>query len=144
MKVLLVESDPAFGVVIHDALTAEYPEIAMETVPDCPGAMRCLNFKSYDLVLLDIASPCNESLVCLAAIRKDFPLTAVVVISGLIPEALRQDVLKAGADEYSVKHAVAATLPHVVWSAIERRRNALLTKDKVRKLQDELRGVMHV
>lgn len=102
--VLVVEDDDATRTFLADNLTADGYEVL---VADCGrDALRLLETKFPDLVLLDVALPDTSGLELLRRVRggdglasRVNPATAVVVVSGHDAEIDRVRAFEAGADD---------------------------------------------
>lgn len=106
--VLIVEDDAATATFLADNLTADaYDVLLAESVRD---AMRQLEYKSPDVVLLDVGLPDGSGLEVLrrtraadgVASRLD-PSTPFLIISGHAGELDRVRGLQSGADDYLPK-----------------------------------------
>ena len=106
--ILVVEDDAATRTFLADNLVADgFDPLVAETARD---AMRQLEYKHPDLVILDLALPDGSGLDLLARVREADgvagridPETPVVVLSGRASELDRVRGFQRGADDYMVK-----------------------------------------
>jgi DNA-binding response OmpR family regulator len=101
MRLLLVEDDPLFGVILQGAFSK--PPFLTEWVSDGTVAIQRASEQAYDAILLDIGLPgCNGLEVCrrLRQVQVDTP---IVVVSGCADVAERVRALDYGADDFLVK-----------------------------------------
>lgn len=101
MRLLLVEDDPLFGVILQGAFAG--PPFVTEWVGDGRTAVRRASEQAYDTILLDVGLPgCDGLEVCqrLRSARVDTP---IVVVSGCTDVAERVKALDCGADDFVVK-----------------------------------------
>ena len=106
--ILVVEDDAATRTFLADNLVADgFDPLVAETARD---AMRQLEYKHPDLVILDLALPDGSGLDLLARVRaadgvagRVDPDTPVVVLTGRASELDRVRGFQRGADDYMVK-----------------------------------------
>ena len=126
MRVLYVEDDPQdFQLTLRDLSRAE-GEYLLERAGTIQEARVLLEQDpaAFDLVLVDLNLPDGTGINLLTHIREqNWPL-AVVVITGQGDEETAVTVLKAGAQDYLVKHTeYQAQLPGTLDSALQRFRS---------------------
>jgi two-component system OmpR family response regulator len=129
MRLLLVEDDPSFGVILEGAF-AKGPFVTEWVGDGLIGAKRARD-QAYDLILLDMALPgCDGLEVCrrLRSARIDTP---ILVLSGRGGLDERVRLLDAGADDFLVK---PIQLPELL-----ARVRALTRRGRSRHLSAELR-----
>ena len=134
MKVLYVEDNPIDSDLVQRTLAHSASDIHLDLVTSIAQAQARLagaDRESYDLVLADQRLPDGDGLSLLTAIRaRDLPV-AVVLLTGSGHEELVVAALKAGADDYVVKHGdYLSRLPTVLKLALERHR-----KEAARRLR---------
>jgi DNA-binding response OmpR family regulator len=106
--ILVVEDDAATRTFLADNLVADgFDPLVAETARD---ALRLLEYKHPDLVILDLALPDGSGLDLLARVRaadgvagRVDPETPVVVLTGRASELDRVRGFQRGADDYIVK-----------------------------------------
>jgi len=126
LRVLYVEDDPQdFELTLRDLSHAE-GKYQLEHAGTLQEAQVLLeqNNANFDLVLVDLNLPDGSGINLLSYIRERSLPLAVVVITGQGDEETAVAVLKAGAQDYLVKHAEYQTqLPGILESAVERFRS---------------------
>ena len=133
-RVLLVEDDPGFQLLIQRILERLDPPAQVETVEDGPSAVRLLAQDDFDLVLMDYSLPGRTGLEILKEISDDGMGVPVVMVTGMGNEQIAVEALKAGAYDYLVKSGDLKTaLPLVVQRVIEKVR----LEDGLRKFSEE-------
>lgn len=125
-KILLVDDNPKY---LRDALP--FYGYNVETAADGVQALKLLNKKHYDMVLLDVMMPNMNGWETLNAIRasKKTELIPVIMISAVNEEQKIITGLKTGADDYIVKPFI---LPNLLarMEAVLRRTNRQKTVEK--------------
>jgi len=111
-KVLVVDDDPDTGAVLSDLITAIGHEA--QWVSSSADALRAVALAAPDLVLLDVFMPGLSGLDALPSLRALAPGVPIVVVSGLMDEALARHALAHGAFDYVVKPVDMARLAEVV------------------------------
>ncbi|MCF3933024.1 response regulator [Acuticoccus sp. M5D2P5] len=136
-RLLLVEDNPADAALTEAILeTANFVPFETETAPSLNSALRTLREDEFDAVILDLNLPDSRGVDTLIALREDYPQVPVVVVSGVNPEGLRDEVLRHGAQEYIWKNEPDANfLARCILYAVERFR-AQEAHRQVRQLID--------
>ena len=100
-QVLIVDDDQLMRVMLKDAL-ADVPCVITEADSGTAGLARAAEVKPA-VMLLDLVMPGLSGMDLLGRVTRDFPHTAVVVLSSLDSESLVQQALDSGARGYLVK-----------------------------------------
>src|SRR5207244_3989475 len=136
--ILGVDDDLLMREALRDTLTAEGHEV--KTVESAAQAMAELEKQEWDIVLADLSLPRVSGLELLDRIKRSWPTTEVIVITGQGSIATAVDAIKRGAYHYLTKPFTAEEIIHLVHQALERRRLV----DRKERLEEELwqaRGV---
>ena len=107
MKILYVEDDARDADLTRRWLRTSAPHLEFEvvyTIQDAVARLQRLEIEPLDLVLTDVHLNDGDGLHLLKRIREDRLPLAVVVITGRGDEETAVASLKAGADDYVVKH----------------------------------------
>jgi PAS domain S-box-containing protein len=107
MKILYVEDDARDADLTRRWLRTRAPQLEFEvvyTIEDAVARLQRLETAPLDLVLTDVHLNDDDGLRLLKRIREDRLPLAVVVITGRGDEETAVAALKAGADDYVVKH----------------------------------------
>ncbi|MCX6030729.1 MAG: hybrid sensor histidine kinase/response regulator [Chloroflexi bacterium] len=126
MHILYVEDNPVDGDLTRRELARATPEHRLDVVITYQEALARLETPAaYDLVLADMRLPDGSGLELLAHIRERALPLAVVIITGGGDEETAVAVLKAGADDYVVKHAdYLMRLPLILEDALHHHRTS--------------------
>lgn len=120
-RILLTDDEPG----IRQSLSMFLERLGYEVIeaPTADGAIALLDQHVFDLVLSDIALPGSATgLDLLAAVRRRFPDTDVILMTGHMDLDFAINALKHGACDYFKKPFLFDELKHAVERAIERRR----------------------
>jgi signal transduction histidine kinase len=111
MKILLVEDDPAEAELIRESLrNSAYCDCEVSVAPTLAAALGCLADDDVDLVLLDLSLPDAAGLSAVTRLLDAAPLLPVVVLTDQRDGETAVGALRAGAQDYLVKHAVEPDL----------------------------------
>lgn len=100
-KILLVEDDASLAeIVVFNLELAGYD---IDHLVDGDIAWKQLQYKQYDLVLLDVMLPGLSGLEICRRLREQNPAQAIVMLTSLSSEYDRVNGLEIGADDYLVK-----------------------------------------
>lgn len=127
VHVLLVEDSAGDAFLAQELLAADTErDFVCTHVTRLSEAVEHLRQRAADAVLVDLGLPDARGLQAVRAIRATAPNVALVVLTGRqVDEGI--EAVRAGADDYLSKHALAAVpLARAICYAIERRR--LLTE----------------
>ena len=137
-RILGVDDDLLMREALRDTLSAEGHEV--QAVESAAQAMAELEKQEWDIVLADLSLPRVSGLELLDRIKRSWPATEVIVITGQGSIATAVDAIKRGAYHYLTKPFTAEEIIHLVHQALERRRLV----DRKERLEEELwqaRGV---
>ena len=99
-RVLIVDDDEQICFVASRALEA----IAIcDCAHDVAEAMRALQRQFYDLALVDVTLPGPSGMTLLDELRREWPQTVAVILSGLTDLSVAREALERGAFGYVVK-----------------------------------------
>ncbi|MEM8836199.1 MAG: response regulator, partial [Planctomycetota bacterium] len=123
MQALLVEDSPAdsmlFGAYLEDAPFISHVHRAKRL----SEALDALSARRFDLIILDLGLPDASGLEAFHAIRDHAPTSPVIVLTGLDDDALAQQAVHDGAQDFLLKPELdAAILARAARYAIERSR----------------------
>jgi two-component system, NtrC family, response regulator HydG len=125
--------------VIRDSCrqTLERSHYRVETAKNGIEALRALQQKAVDLVILDLKMPGLDGMEFLRRVRSDSPDLDVVVITGYSSVGSVVECMRLGAYDYLPKPFDAESLRLVVARAIEKRLLALENRALRQQLRDE-------
>ena len=101
MRVLVVEDDPALAVFLQKGLMLEGHEV--ERVSDGDAALEMAAQQAPDLVVLDLGLPRRDGTEVLEILRREFPGSLVLVLTGRNKVDERVRCLDLGADDFVLK-----------------------------------------
>ncbi|GCD76597.1 MAG: response regulator transcription factor [Thermaurantimonas sp.] len=118
-KILLVEDDTNFGLVLKDYLEINNFEVTLAR----DGIMGLNLFKSnnYDIIILDVMMPKKDGFSLAADIRAIDKVTPIIFLTA---KALKDDVIKgyqSGADDYIIKPFDSEILLHKIYALLNRK-----------------------
>ena len=119
---LIVEDDDTIRNALCDLFSEEHACRAVETAE---RALECLETESYDVVLTDGSLPGMSGRRLLERIRRRWPNTPVIIISGSDDDAYAQSLTRIGVFEYLKKPFQLEEVEESVNRAIARRREML-------------------
>jgi DNA-binding response OmpR family regulator len=100
-QLLLVEDDPAIADMVQ--LHLGEAGFAVHRESDSPGAMRAIDRRAWDLVLLDLTLPGGDGWDICRHVRESDARLPVIIVSARSSEAHRVLGLELGADDYLAK-----------------------------------------
>jgi PAS domain S-box-containing protein len=124
LRILHLEDDPDFADLVRALLAQDDLKAEVKRVGDRSSFDLALELETFDIILSDYHLPQFTGLEALAAVRKKYPHTPFILISGTIGENAAIESLKAGATDYVLKQRperLAAAVCRAVQEAEERR-----------------------
>src|SRR5438105_6591915 len=119
-RLLVVDDEPTICDALKVALSTD--GYVVQTVDNAIPAIAELEKQEYDVVLADLSLPRVSGLELLDRVKKSWPATEVIVITGQGSIATAVDAIKRGAYHYVTKPFTADEILHLVGQALERRR----------------------
>jgi DNA-binding NtrC family response regulator len=137
-RILAVDDDPLMREALHDALAAEGHTV--RTVETALAAVAELERGEIDLVLADLSLPRMSGLELLDKVKRSWPQTEVIVVTGKGSIATAVDAIKRGAYHYVTKPFAPDEILHLVAQALERR-HLRSRQDRLEAELSQARGV---
>jgi PAS domain S-box-containing protein len=103
MKILHLEDNPRDAALVHDVLTADWPDLVIKVVATRDDFLRELAGGGYDLVISDYQLPGFNGLEALQLVRERAPEVPLVFFSGTLGEESAIEAVRAGAADYVLK-----------------------------------------
>ncbi len=105
INILLVDDDPGDCRLVKLALakSRQPMEFAVETAGTLAEALRRLDSRNFDMVLLDLLLPDSQGLKTVDEVCRLYPQIPVVVLTILADENMGVEAIKVGASDYLVK-----------------------------------------
>jgi DNA-binding NtrC family response regulator len=119
-RILVVDDEPTICDALRVAITTD--GYAVQSAENAIQAIAELERQEFDVVLADLSLPRVSGLELLDRVKKSWPGTEVIVITGQGSIATAVDAIKRGAYHYVTKPFTADEILHLVGQALERRR----------------------
>ncbi|MDD5226054.1 MAG: diguanylate cyclase [Candidatus Omnitrophica bacterium] len=122
VRMLLVDDDPDFAKIIQISLRVDKRvSFEIETAHTLESALKILQKKNFQMILLDLGLPDSRGLETFEKIAAAHPEIACVILSGTDDEVLSLEAVKKGAQDYVVKGEVGSgVLARILSYALER------------------------
>ncbi len=117
-EILIVDDDEVIRDTLYDLLSQNH---RCQTAETAEAALTHLNSQSFDLLLTDISLPGLSGRELLSIVLERYPLTPVIVVSGLSDQGQAQALMKLGAFDYLLKPFRLEVVESSVSRAIETR-----------------------
>jgi two-component system, cell cycle sensor histidine kinase and response regulator CckA len=113
LRVLHLEDNRDYSALVESKLAAEgfKPELVCVETRDAFEA--ALKEKPFDIIIADYFLPTYDGLKALKLAREKSPHTPILLVSGTIGEEAAVESLRAGADDYVLKHWPERLVPAV-------------------------------
>jgi len=98
--ILIVDDDDVIRETLFELLSTNYKCEAAETAEE---ALAWLERASFRVVLTDISMPGLNGIELLDRVRREYPQTPVIIISGLSDQEHAEGLIELGAFEYLLK-----------------------------------------
>jgi two-component system response regulator HydG len=119
-RILVVDDEPTICDALRVAIGTD--GYAVQSAENAIQAIAELERQEFDVVLADLSLPRVSGLELLDRVKKSWPGTEVIVITGQGSIATAVDAIKRGAYHYVTKPFTADEILHLVGQALERRR----------------------
>jgi PAS domain S-box-containing protein len=103
LRLLAVEDDSAWAVLVGELLAGEVGDVELEAVGTVGDAMDWLRRRGADCVLLDLSLPDATGLEALETIARAFPALPIVVLTSNHQESSALAAMSQGAEDYLAK-----------------------------------------
>lgn len=114
MPNLLVVDDSAVDRRLIGELLAKSPDFKVEFALDGVEAMEKIGDNAPDLVLTDLVMPAMDGLELVSAVRRDYPVVPLILVTGKGNEEVAVQALERGASSYVTKRMLAQDLVDTV------------------------------
>ncbi|MDZ4800661.1 MAG: response regulator, partial [Bryobacteraceae bacterium] len=135
-SVMVVDNDPGITHLLAELLSDMCRYV--KTAADGPAALKLLRDQSFDLVITDLLMPGMSGLDLLDTIRKTWPDTGVVLLSGCNDVPLAVKALQSGALDYVVKPPDLDAFQLAIHRALLRQQAAMAHRLRLTSLEDLL------
>lgn len=124
-KVLIVDDDEVVRLSYQRSLQAANCNVDIEAAVNGEDALEALENKPFDVVLLDLRMPGMDGMSVLKSIKRDWPASGVVVITGYPTVESAKEAMRLGATDYLAKPVSPAEIVNAATSAITQKKWAL-------------------
>lgn len=132
MRLLLVDDEERFLATTSKLIARQ--NILVVTATSGIEALEILKSQVIHVVILDVKMPGMDGLKTLAAIKKDYPLTEVIMLTGHATVETAVEGLKSGASDFLTKPTDVAELIAKAEEAFQRRERL---EEKIRMAQSQ-------
>jgi len=123
IRTLLVEDNESYSRLVAKILGNDGNGFDIESVETLAGAIRVLEDKEFDLVLLDLQLPDSEGLKTFTSVHERYPGIPVIVLTGTSDENTAVKAVQMGAQDYLIKGEIEILqLTRAIKYALERQR----------------------
>jgi DNA-binding NtrC family response regulator len=143
IRVLLIEDNPGDARLINEMLS-EPSSMSTDLVHDSSinSALKILEFRDFDIILLDLSLPDSSGLDSLEVLHKKYPDIPIVILTGFADEETAVQAVKAGAQDYLYKSELnKLLLIRTIRYALERRTLEREKENLIEELKKALNDV---
>ena len=101
-RLLIVDDEESITYLLRTEF-GEHAEFETDAALNGADALKLLQTKSYDIVLLDVKMPRVSGLEVLKFIREQAPTTQVIMLTNMVDLQLAVDTTKLGAEDFVSK-----------------------------------------
>jgi CheY-like chemotaxis protein len=124
MRVLLSTLEKNFGIVLMREL--EDLGCLVDLITDGIGlSSQVLHGPAYEIILLDMMTPCLDDLAKLRTIKKKCPDSHVIVFSDRVAAGETHSLARAGADVFFARHELQKLKHHLLCRQVDTYRGRL-------------------
>jgi two-component system, NtrC family, C4-dicarboxylate transport response regulator DctD len=120
IRVLVVDDDPDFVLMVHDALSATDAGFAVDEATSAEVALTRLRGAAPDVILMDYQLGGPDGLTLLENLRAQDAAVPVVMVTGYPTPALRQRAEALGVSAFLIKPVFVPDLRRAVQQALNR------------------------
>jgi CheY-like chemotaxis protein len=120
VRVLVVDDDPDFFLMVHDALTTSDDAFTVDSATSAEAALESLRGAAPDILLVDYQLGGRDGLGLLEDLRAQDAAVPVVMITGYPTPALRQRAEALGVSAFLIKPVFVPELRRAVQQALNR------------------------
>ncbi len=126
-NVLIVDDEPLYRHGLFEMLRA--PGVRVDAAADGDEALRLLRRSPYNLVISDLSMPGLDGLALVRAVKREWPSTRVVLLSGVGTIQAALTAVREGADDFLEKPVSREQLGRVLATVTEAPADGLVTED---------------
>lgn len=138
LSVLIVDDDPTCRTLLKKMLEKSRLRRSDDRIV-CVGTkqamLECLAQQSFQVLLLDLHLPDGDGLEMVAQVNRQYPATAIIVITGENDESADVTAMSYGAQDYLSKGGFnQISLTKSIYFALERKKNQIQTQKALEEL----------
>jgi DNA-binding NarL/FixJ family response regulator len=114
ISVVLCDDVAEVRSALHSVLALDPSIVIVGEADNGRGCLQVVGQLDPDIVVIDLSMPEMDGFEAIPALVREAPRTAIIAISGLAGEGMRDTVLGLGADRYLEKELAAGELAAVV------------------------------
>jgi two-component system response regulator AtoC len=137
-SILIVDDEEVSRFVLSEALTKR--GYSVDQAGDAETAIKKLNQRSFDLILLDIQLPGMSGIEAITKLKEIDPSIIIITITAFGSKELAIDAIKRGAYDYFVKPFKMEEMEIVVKRSLERKR----LDSEIRTLREQVTEAFRV
>jgi DNA-binding response OmpR family regulator len=118
LRILIIDDDEALLAGLADMLNIRLDDVQVDTCSDPVFAVGMARQHGYDLILCDVCMPGISGLELLPQLRYGRPNIAIIAMSGVADQSLRDAALSYGATAFIAKPFEREVLSTVVKAAL--------------------------
>ena len=130
-RILVVDDDPAVRLSYEAILARRAADCDTQTAWDGDEALRAMERRPSDVVLLDLRMPGSDGLSVLRQLKRRWPESEVVVITGYPSVESAKEAVRLGACEYLAKPVGPDEVIGAARGALARKQWALHTCEAI-------------
>jgi PAS domain S-box-containing protein len=149
IRVLHVDTDPAFAELVADSLERESDPVTVETATSATGALDRIEAATFDCVVSDYDLTETDGVALLEAVREAHPELPFILFTAKGSEAVASEAIAAGVTDYLQKEGGTdqyAVLANRIENAVAARRSRRTLTERTRRLEtliDNLPGMVY-
>lgn len=98
MKILIIDDNIRYRLTLNRILLNRFPDVQCTFGNTGYDALRLYSETNPDVIIIDFLMPEMDGITAARAIRADYPLAKIVILSQLKSEEFAQEAISAGAD----------------------------------------------
>ncbi|MDE2184483.1 MAG: response regulator [Alphaproteobacteria bacterium] len=124
-RVLVVDDDEVVRLSYQRSLQSTDDNVEVDAALNGEDALHVLKHKRFDVVLLDLRMPGMDGMSVLKSIKRDWPASGVIVITGYPTIETAKEAMRLGAYDYLAKPVSPADIISAASGAITHEKWAL-------------------
>jgi DNA-binding NarL/FixJ family response regulator len=106
-KTMLVEDNPSFRQIVKANLQDQFPSMDIIEAADGVEALRKIDFRPPNLILMDITLPGENGLELTRKIKADYPGVTIIILTSHDEPEYREAAIRSKANYFLSKGSIA-------------------------------------